>query len=404
MAQRVWMVGRGSLTGQQEQIVNLPTDRNHLIVGTPGSGKTILLLHRANDLLSNRSVSPRHLRVFVFTNVLRDYIQAGAQTLNLPFEIVQSFYSWVFQLAQQEGIPKSKASRLEDRCRETLCALTQYFETEKVPSVLDAVLVDEGQDLPKEAYRLFARAARHVTLFADYTQRLYSGGAPLKEALTGLGIRSDPVTLMQNLRSSNNITALAAQFLPARDRLNYVQTQARPNRGTIRIPLLFRAATPGQEWDRMAEILKQEITRNARVAILTVDNAMVNSTYNHLSALNVPVQKIVAREAVETDFNDATPKILTLFSAKGLSFDTVLLPRITQNHYTHVGVSPLQMLFVACTRALDWVYLSTVEGSELKELQQLRDLVSAGKLIEQCGRLSVEVAGCCSEPREDAPF
>jgi superfamily I DNA/RNA helicase len=405
MTRRVWMIGPELLTDEQKQVIALPTDRNQLVIGPPGSGKTVLLLHRAKALLCNLNLSPRRLRVLVFTNVLRTYIEDGAEALHLPFDIVQSFYSWVFQLGEREGLPKSNAARLEDRCKETLKVVTQYFESEHPPPMLDAALVDEGQDLPGEAYRLISRAARHVTVFADYTQRLYSGGANLGDVASSLGVANGAITLVKNLRSSLSVARLAAQFLPAPQRPSYLQAQTvRDMPGTVRIPLLFRAATADEEWERLSEIARQEIASNRRIGILMVDNAMVTSAYDHLSGAGVPAQKITARDPVYADFNELTPKIFTIFSSKGLSFDTVLVPRITRQYYVHTLPRPSQMLFVACTRALDWVYLSTVEGREISELQELTGPVSAGFLAEQRGRTSLSMFSHSVAPEEDAPF
>jgi superfamily I DNA/RNA helicase len=405
MTQRMWMVGRGLLSEQQERIVTLPTEANHLVTGPPGSGKTVLLLHRADELLRNHHIFPRQLRVLVFTNVLRAYIGAGADALNLPFELIQSFYSWVFQLAEREGLPKSKAAKLEDKCKETLQAVVGHCETEQSVPLLDAVLVDEGQDLPLDAYRLLRKAARHVTVFADSTQTLFAEGADVMDAASALGISKGAITLTENLRSSVGVARLAAQFLSATERTSYLQGQLRHEvAGTTRIPLLLRTISEDDEWERIAEIVREEIARNSRVGILVVDNATVSRAYGALRAAGVPVQRVMAREPAQADFNELTPKILTVFSSKGLSFDTVLVPRITRQHYSHVPTTATQLLFVACTRALDWVCLSTVQGSETKELRLLDELISAGHLIEQHGPARRPSFRHDYLPEEDIPF
>lgn len=404
-SRRVWMIARELLTEQQERVVALPVAQNQLITGPPGSGKTVLLLHRANHLLRNGNMSTRQLRVLVFTNVLRTYIQAGAEALNLPFETIQSFYSWVFQLADREGLPRSQAERLEDKCKETLESVTRYFETERVSPVLEAVLVDEGQDLPLLAYRLLRNASRHVTVFSDSVQRLYAAGSVMIDAGRILEIRDRAVLLTGNLRSSMGVARLAAQFLPAAERDNYLLPRDRGSVPTrTRTPLLFRTRSEDEEWERVGEIVKQEIGANNRVAILLADNRAVNRAYDALAGSGVPVERVTARQPADADFNGLTPKILTVFSAKGLSFDTVLIPRITRQHYAHAPTTAAQMLFVACTSARDWVCLSTVQGSEIRELRRLEGLVLAGHLIEQ----GMPARNVCFDNddvlEQDAPF
>lgn len=404
-SRRAWMIARELLTEKQERVVALPIDQNQFISGPPGSGKTIVMLHRANHLLRNCNVSPCQMRVLVFTNVLRTYIQAGGDALNLPSEAIQSFYSWVFQLADREGLPRSQAERLEDKCKETLEGVTRYFEVECVPPVLEAVLVDEGQDLPLVAYKLLRKASKHVTVFADSVQQLYMQGSTMVDAGYALDIGDRAVRLIGNLRSSTAVAQLATEFLPAADRSAYVDLYERcsvPIR--TRIPLLVRVQSEDEEWERVGEIVKQEIGANNRVGILLPDNRTVNRAYDALVSCGAAVERVTARAFSDADFNGLTPKILTVFSAKGLSFDTVLIPRITRQHYAHSPTRAAQMLFVACTRALDWVCLSTVRGSEIRELRQLEGLVAAGRLIEQ-GTSSKNV---CIEHddllEQDAPF
>jgi superfamily I DNA/RNA helicase len=405
MTQRMWMIGRGLLSEQQERIIALPTDGNQMVTGPPGSGKTVLLLHRADELLRNHNISPRQLRVLVFTNVLRAYIGAGADSLSLPFEIIQSFYSWVFQLGEREGLPKSKAAKLEDKCKETLETVAEHYETEQLAPILDAVLVDEGQDLPLDAYRLLRKAARHVTVFADSTQKLYAEGTDVTDAASALGISRGAITLAESLRSSFGVARLAAQFLPDTQRKSYLHAQVRhAAAGTTRLPLLLRTISEEDEWERLGEIVREEIARNSRVAIVVVDNAMVSRAFGALTAAGLPVQRVMAREPAQADFNELSPKILTVFSSKGLSFDTVLVPRITRQHYSHVPTTAMQLLFVACTRALDWVCLSTVQGSEAKELKSLDELISAGYLAEQHGPTRRPSFRHDCLPEEDLPF
>ncbi len=378
------MVGLGSLTAEQHRIIALPARDNQLIVGPAGSGKTVLLLHRANYLLRNLQVAPHLLRVLVYTNVLENYIRSGSESLGLPLSTVQSFYSWVFELARERRIRFARDGTLAKHCRNALSAVLEYFEKNHVSPALEAALVDEGQDLPPEAYRLLARAACHVTVCADYEQCLYEHSTDISDALTILGIRTGPVALTYNLRSAAPITKLAECFLsePERQR-NRVTSQETTLSATVRFPLLLRCSSSGQQWQRVAAILKHEIARNARIGVLLPGNDLVDEAYSQLRKQGLPVEKIVAARTAYADFDELTPKVLTIFSAKGLSFDSVLVPCITEEHYSRRPIPPEKLLFVACSRALDWACLSTVVGQEPKILLRVRELTAAGHLVEQ---------------------
>ena len=384
MTHRIWMVGSESLTPEQRRIVTLPVRDNQLILGPAGSGKTVLLLHRADYLLRDLHIAPHRLRVLVFTNVLKNYIRSGSQAINLPESIVQSFYSWVFELARERRVRFSREGSLANQCRNVLSAVLEYFQKNHVSPALDVALVDEGQDLPLEAHRLLAMATCHVTVCADYEQRLYEHGTDLPEALAILGIRDGPAALAHNLRSSAAIKQLAASFLTQTERQRYLASEDKNSLPTtLRIPLLFRSSSVREQWQRLAAIVRHEIGRNARVGVLLPSNDLVDEAYFHLSKQRVPVQRITTADHGRPDFDELVPKVLTIFSAKGLSFDSVLVPCVTGAHYCRRPTAGDKLLFVACTRALDWVCLGTVVGQEPTILSKAHELTVAGHLIEQ---------------------
>lgn len=38
------------LTDEQRVIVNLPLDKNHLVTGAPGTGKSVIAIYRVSDM------------------------------------------------------------------------------------------------------------------------------------------------------------------------------------------------------------------------------------------------------------------------------------------------------------------------------------------------------------------
>ena len=84
------------------------------------------------------------------------------------------------------------------------------------------------------------------------------------------------------------------------------------------------------------------------------------------------------------NFSSPAPKLLTYHSAKGLTFDTVLLPRLVAGSFERPGVAQvMRMMFVAVTRAARWVYLSTVAGQEAACLSRLEPLLAGGDLTRR---------------------
>ena len=78
---------------------------------------------------------------------------------------------------------------------------------------------------------------------------------------------------------------------------------------------------------------------------------------------------------------------MTYHSAKGLTFDSVFLPRLVGSSFSnHSAMLQLRLMFVATTRAARWVLLSSVEGQEAECLERLQPLVEKGVVTNQRAR------------------
>jgi hypothetical protein len=88
------------------------------------------------------------------------------------------------------------------------------------------------------------------------------------------------------------------------------------------------------------------------------------------------------------DFTNNIPKIMTYFNPKGLTFDTILMPRLVSSSFFQVEESPLaRLLFAGISRATTWVYSSSCQGQENPALNRLKPLAEAKKLNIQIGSI-----------------
>ena len=72
-----WLVPFSSLTPEQQGAALMPIDGHRAIVGGPGSGKTLVLLHRFAYLFQRNGAKFDACRMFVFTTTLKDFIRAA---------------------------------------------------------------------------------------------------------------------------------------------------------------------------------------------------------------------------------------------------------------------------------------------------------------------------------------
>lgn len=76
---------------EQVPVLNLPTDRNCVVLGPPGSGKTILALHRAARLKKEG----REVLVLTYNRLLSIYLQEALDAIGLDHYAAQTYHSLV---------------------------------------------------------------------------------------------------------------------------------------------------------------------------------------------------------------------------------------------------------------------------------------------------------------------
>src|SRR3989304_6794830 len=91
-----WLIPRQELSLEQLRAIELDIREHRVIFGAPGSGKTQILLHRARYLCDRWNIKTARFHIFVFTNVLKDYIQSALDLLELPKGCISTLDYWCF--------------------------------------------------------------------------------------------------------------------------------------------------------------------------------------------------------------------------------------------------------------------------------------------------------------------
>ena len=401
-----WLVPRQELTPDQLRAVELSPEHHRVVTGGPGSGKTLVLLHRARHLADTMKVPPERFLIVVFTKALAQYLRPALDDLDLPKESLCTFDSLCWALHRElisERRPWDGVNRCVDFAAIRTAVLDELLRNPLPRRPLDFVLVDEGQDLPPEAYDILRLLSWHVTVMLDQQQRIYDGGAAEAEILVALGLRSPSIWLPESNRRSPYIAALAARFLPAMTFPEGFEVLVRPaagigERAEKEKPLLFRATCPEEELARLAEVARERVARGERVAVLVPDRKMIRPIAEYLAARGIPVEVPPRRRQARRgagpatrpnspptvrlpalDFATDLVKVMPYHSAKGLTFDTVLMPRLVDTAFRNAELeSVLRLLFVGISRATTWVYMSTGAGREHPTLGLRVELIRGG--------------------------
>lgn len=216
-----WLIPQSDLTTEQIRAIELPTDEHKVVMGGPGSGKTMVLLHRARYLAQAGNVPPLRFRVFVFTNVLSTYIKSAMDMLSIPEACVSTFDDWCkryYEANVSKRTPWDKAAKRPDFAAIRDGVFKHCAKSQPASRPFDFVLVDEGQDLDPKCFELLTQIAGHVTVCMDHNQQIYDGGSEEGEILSTLGLKRRHVALLETFRCCPYITQMASLFIPDEQR------------------------------------------------------------------------------------------------------------------------------------------------------------------------------------------
>jgi superfamily I DNA/RNA helicase len=344
-----------------------------------------VLLHRARWLSGNLNVPSNRFTVLVYTNVLTYFLRQAIDFLGIPTGNVRTFDDLCAELWDQHvrgpkpwtpAVGRSRGSMDFPAIRAGVLAALPLPGVLTAPP-FDFVMVDEGQDLDATAYGILRLVARHITVFADARQQIFEGGASVDEIQRHLGFTGQSASLLPGYRNSPDIAKLASYFGNAYEGINYLAMERQK-------PCLYVARDWEDEIDHLADVLRERRLLNHRCGIIVPTNRDLYSVANKLAERGVEVHKAVSvrRGGTPPDFDSLVPVIASYHSAKGLTFDTVLLPKLVETNFSRVnGEFRKRLLLVGITRATQWAYLSTVGGWEMAEVTQLHTAAANGDLF-----------------------
>jgi superfamily I DNA/RNA helicase len=385
-----WFVPLSELTPDQLKVVEMPLDRHHVVLGSAGSGKTQVLIHRTSHLAKTYGISPDKFRIFVFTDMAREYIKPASRLLGLPEATFTTFDHWCrlfYEDHRSKDLPRTYVNLRIDFQRIRSEVLLLLEQKKELRNCLEFVLVDDGQDLAPQVYEILSLAARHVTVFADFRQKIAETKTSEQFILEALGLKERGPAFSGTYRNAPYVANLASHFIADKHaRADYL-SQVAAEQKVKEHPLCYLAPSADKEMSLLAATLQMRRSMNEKVGIIVPSSKLIHELAKDLNERGVEVEKVIERDAQNIfhepfDFGNNIAKIATFHTAKGLAFDSIFLPHLTENSFSGAkGEARQRMLFVGVARARQWVYLSTVKGSEFKEVDILKAAEADGHLL-----------------------
>jgi DNA helicase IV len=340
--------GYEELSKEQQHIFDLPLDESHIVTGPPGSGKTVMAIYRAEMLHRTRS-EPTLL--LMYGRLLSRYSTAAVRDLGIE-SIVFNYHAWFrdwFREAYGRQPPKATAHEFDwEQCLRIIGA------SPPPPPLQRHVIVDEGQDMPKEFFAVLRMVARTMTVFADENQQITPDRSTVAEIRAVTGI-SSTANLTRNFRNTRAIAAVAAAFYTG---AGAAPVDLREDALDGDPPVLDHDNALHAAVARLVNFEKANGRQQIGVLVHRMDQ--LKRLYNRLQPkTRNPVQVYLSKDMgprTPIDFDTPGIKLISYTSAKGLEFDSVFLPELQANRSDPESVVFRMQMYVMASRARDELY------------------------------------------------
>lgn len=335
----LWWVKKEQLDNDQLRLIDqLPLRENFLITGPPGSGKTNVLIRRAQFV---RSQGMPNVLLLTFTRPLTEFVKTGCFDPQgreiFPQSCVTTLESWQRSLYRdhKENLPVyTKDQDLIDWKRQLATSALEFYKQNRVPPY-DALFVDEAQDLLAEEVQLIMTWSPVVFFVGDDRQKIYDKNEGL-DAVRKVIPRSNERILNFHYRIAPKICQMADRIILPTGGNNLASTAQYSGPTPATIDIQKKLLSKDEQLEIAKEKLKQQIRvygdlikmgdRLGIIVALKSDRDVVFQSLEQDDVLRGKSKIIKAKERNEDDPSfeiDVPICILTVQGCKGLEFRTV---------------------------------------------------------------------------------
>jgi superfamily I DNA/RNA helicase len=335
----LWWVSREQLDKHQiELIEKLPLRENFLILGPPGSGKTNVLVRRAQFV---RGQGMPNILVLTFTRPLAEFVKTGCFDSQgreiFPQNCVTTLESWFRWMYKQfrEPLPDDPGN-LTAWKRKLATGAFGFRAKGRVP-VYDALFIDEAQDLLAEEVELISQWSPVLFFVGDDRQKIFEEAEGLNAVRMKVP-KSQERVLPFHYRVAPEICRMADRILTpaAGESLESTAHYNGPTPATVTVQP--RPLTKEKQLELATRKIKDQIRVYAdlikqgdRIGIIVAWKSDREEVLNYLerdSALQGKCKIIRAKEENDGGYNPSfDPEvpicILTVKGCKGLEFRAV---------------------------------------------------------------------------------
>lgn len=398
-ARRWELPGIDDLTKEQDFVLALPASGRHLVVGGPGTGKTVVCLLRAR-----RHARDRDSYMFLVWNHL--LYRASDSLFDGDFR-AKTWVSWFWSQFRElfrksvPTLPSPEGTEWRPIDWPEVQRQIGSLPAGSEPAHFPLLVIDEGQDMPPAFYdSLNQLGFEGIFVAADQNQQIKEDeNSSLKELKDHLCVDGDHVIeLTYNHRNNYPIARLAREFYtgdpasPPPDLPPPTNTMYTPRlyyMDDARMPTVARSIL--RHWDQDPKRLVGVIAPNNKVRKLYLDR--IRSTVAQLALDNgtPEIQTFYTERKPDVRFDQGGILVINAQACKGLEFDTVVLADIDQHRILDTDRDQTRKLFyVMVSRARQRVVLfmnSGGSGAIEEILPKKRSILRREDLTSQDGQV-----------------
>ncbi|MEH2914793.1 3'-5' exonuclease [Segatella copri] len=319
---KAFNVDTKSMDDDQLDLIGDNIGKSMIVAGCAGSGKSVIAMYKAQQILE----AGGDVILIAFTKSLNRYMSQGkANTLDKKF-----FYHWQWI---DQGMPSA-----------------------------DYIIVDEIQDFDKKEILQFIHAAKICFyFFGDTAQSIYKAFGKMTmtidqiSQMTGVAVSR----LYNNYRLPKPVAKITQDYLGLDEKNDKVRdfSESLYLSKENALPVIMSCESKQEQINKIISIINKNKYRN--VGILVADNEMVIEIMNSFTS-----SKFACEFKYNAGYNDSRnkdtlnfktehPKLMTYHSAKGLQFETVIIPFYNGARNT----DEKKALYVAMTRTYRNLYV-----------------------------------------------
>lgn len=341
-----WMVEHNKFDPRQKEVFESKIDKNLWIKGFAGSGKSIVLIHKLQKLLSDNS--NLQVCVVVYTWSMIDMFKTGMKSIGLS---------------------------------DTIPVITYLnFEKQSPDQKYDYIFCDEVQDLPESTLVLMKNKLKpngKIVVSGDSNQSIWPNRVDTGQI--GIILDADEVGLTYIHRVTRTIINAVQKLIPATNMWSAGKEHTPPDRSILlcqanreeeEVEYIYKEALKGPDSSAGDRQETSAILIPTRAGIIKFANFLLqknnvatwteaqdgfgNPDFNNLNSylkLNKIRLHFVGNGvgSLEKAEKDKDVILMTYHSSKGLDFDNVFLPFLSWDLYID-KYKPDTLLMVAMTR------------------------------------------------------